>query len=172
MPITSVKTLQSPCHMGLLFFWTYRTIQYRIHLIQDHHRRFRVCACPVKYWLPIWLKIIQHYHDSNTVLSWKFENVMMNRREAMSVPSILHLRMRRWRLPYDFDDCDRGDLWPKPHQPSKFQPLLTIYTEVMGISTHSTVFISKHRKNPKFCGHKIQTIDPIELNSLRAQCWP
>ena len=70
-----------------------------------------------------------------------------------------------------------GHLWPNPHLPSKFQPLLTIYTVVMGVTIPQRVYTPKLSENlgTITCLRmpwKILTTDFLEIFTDHSTCRP
>ena len=49
---------------------------------------------------------------------------------------------------------DSTDLWPNPHLPSKFEPISTIFTVVIGVARPKRFTISKNWKKQRFLPFK------------------
>lgn len=82
------------------------------------------CACPVRCWVPISMKLIQILKTNIPDVSWKFGIILTNFIEVMPVFSILHLGMRRRKLSYDFDGFD---MRPSVAQPACFLRIWTTF---------------------------------------------
>ena len=90
-------------------------------------------------------KLIQLFHNYIPHLSPKFGNILKISPAVMSFSSILHLRMRSRKLPYDLYDFDMG---PSEAQPA---PNLQIWTTFWPNHT------GKNLKRSRFCACPVKS---------------